>query len=90
MLSAAAARRLVERIDQVLQEEPYDLVPCPPTIIEIADTQVRALAKSAYCRMLDRLHLATMEVLALRSLLTNDDAQARAASGLGFEIVRPR
>jgi len=90
MLSAAAARRLTERVDQVLQEEPYELVPCPSGIIEIAENQVRAVAKSMYCRTLDRLHLATMQVLAVQRLLTNDDAQARAARGLGFETVRPR
>ncbi len=90
MLSATAARRLIERVDQVLQEEPYELVPCPPGIVEIAETQVRAMVKSAYCRTLDRLHLATMQVLAVHRLLTNDDAQARAARGLGFEIVQPR
>jgi predicted nucleic acid-binding protein len=90
MLSAAAARRLIARLDQVLQEEPYELMSCPPGIIEIAENQVRAVAKSMYCRTLDRLHLATMQVLAVQRLLTNDDAQARAARGLGFETVRPR
>jgi predicted nucleic acid-binding protein len=90
MLSATAARRLIERLDHVLQEEPYELVACPPGIIEIAEIQVRAVAKSAYCRTLDRLHIATMQVLGVHRLLTNDDAQARAARGLGFETVRLR
>jgi len=90
MLSATAARRLTERLDQVLQEEPYELVPCPSGIIEIAETQVRTLVKSAYCRTLDRLHLATMQVLGVHRLLTNDDTQARAARALGFETVQPR
>jgi len=90
MLAATAARRLIERLDQVLQEEPYELVPCPPGIIEIAETQVRALVKSAHCRTLDRLHLATMQVLGVHRLLTNDDAQARASRGLGFEALQPR
>ena len=90
MLAATAARRLIERVDQVLQEEPYELVPCPPGIIEIAETQVRALVKSAHCRTLDRLHLATMQVLGVHRLLTNDDAQARASRGLGFEALQPR
>jgi predicted nucleic acid-binding protein len=90
LLSATTARRLTERLDQVLQEEPYELVPCPPGIIEIAETQVRTVVKSAYCRTLDRLHLATMQVLAVHRLLTNDDTQARAARALGFETVQPR
>ena len=90
MLAVTAARRLIERLDQVLQEEPYELVPCPPGIIEIAETQVRALVKSAHCRTLKRLHLATMQVLGVHRLLTNDDAQARASRGLGFEALQPR
>ena len=90
MLSGVAARRLVRRFDQVLQTEPYELVPCPPGIIEIAETQVRSVVKSAYCRTLDRLHLAAMQVLGVHRLLTNDDTQARAARGLGFETVQPR
>lgn len=90
MLAATAARRLSERLDRVLQEEPYELVSCPPGIIEIAETQVRSVVKSAYCRTLDRLHLAAMQVLGVHRLLTNDDTQARAARGLGFETVQPR
>ncbi len=90
MLSAATARRLVERFDQVLQAEPYELAPCPPGIIETAETQVRSVVKSAYCRTLDRLHLATMQALGVHRLLTNDETQARAARGLGFEITLPR
>ena len=90
MLSAAAARRLIERFDQILQAEPYELVPCPPSIIEIAETQVRPAVKSAYCRTLDRLHLAAMQALGVHRLLTNDETQAQAARGLGFEITLPR
>ena len=90
MLSGPAARRLIARSDQVLQAEPYELVPCPPGIIEIAETQVRPVVKSAYCRTLDRLHLATMQALGVHRLLTNDETQARAARGLGFEITLPR
>ena len=90
MLSAPAARRLIARFDQVLQAEPYELVPCPSGIIEIGETQVRPVVKSAYCRTLNRLHLASMQALGLHRLLTNDETQARAARGLGFEITLPR
>jgi predicted nucleic acid-binding protein len=90
LLSAPAARRLIQRFDQVMQAEPYELVPCPPGIIEIAETQVRPAVKSTYCRTLDRLHLATMQALGVHRLLTNDETQARAARGLGFEITLPR
>src|SRR6266581_3010663 len=40
-----------------------------------------------HCRTLDRLHLASMEELGLRRLLTNDAKQAGAARGLGYAVV---
>lgn len=90
MLSKAAARRLIAHLDEVVLLEPYELTPCPADVIEVAATQVRPVVESAYCRSLDRLHLATMQALGLRRLLTNDDTQARAARGLGFETTLPR
>jgi hypothetical protein len=51
---------------------------------------VHSLARDASCPTLDRLHLAAMQSLELRHLLTNDDAQARAARALGFSVVVPR
>jgi len=90
MLAATAARRLIERVDQVLQEEPYELVPCPPGIIEIAETQVRALVEVGALPnpgpAPPRHHASSGS----SPLLTNDDAQARASRGLGFEALQPR
>jgi predicted nucleic acid-binding protein len=59
-------------------------------MIEVAETQVRALRKAAHCRTPDRLHLATMQVLGLQRLLTNGDRQAAAARALGFQVSLPR
>ena len=42
-----------------------------------------------HCRTLDRLHLAAMEELGVRRLLTNDFKQATAAHALGFKVVSP-
>jgi len=89
LLTQAASRRLVARIDAVLQSQPYDRVDCTPTLTAIAERQVRARA-SVHCRTMDRLHLATMEGLGVGRLLTNDDPQARAARALGFEVLLPR
>ena len=36
---------------------------------------------------LDRLHLAAMEDLGVRRLMTADEAQAAAAKALGFEVL---
>ncbi len=89
-LSARAARQVLARIDAVLRSEPYELVPCPAAIIEVAETQIGPMLASNYCRTLDRLHLAAMQVLGVRRLLTNDRTQAHAARALGFEVHMPR
>jgi predicted nucleic acid-binding protein len=46
-------------------------------------------ARGAYCRTLDRMHLAAMEELKIRRLMTLDEGQASAAEALNFEVVRP-
>lgn len=45
--------------------------------------------QAIYCRALDRLHLAAMEELKVRRLMTLDEKQAAAARGLGIRVVRP-
>jgi predicted nucleic acid-binding protein len=45
--------------------------------------------QAAYCRTLDRLHLAAMEELRLTRLMTLDDAQAKAAVALNYRTVSP-
>ncbi len=45
---------------------------------------------SGFCRTLDRLHLAAMEDLQVRRLLTNDAIQAEAANELGFQVILPQ
>lgn len=89
-LSRAAAKRLSRRLDVLLDTAPYDFMTAPLTIYDVAARQLAAFAPQEYCRTLDRLHLATMEALRVRRLLTNDDAQARAAERIGFGVLRPR
>jgi predicted nucleic acid-binding protein len=89
-LTRAAARALIARLATLLGQAPYELVRVPAGIIERADAQVRSLSKDAYCPTLDRLHLAVMQDLDIRRVLTNDDAQARAARALGFTVLVPR
>jgi predicted nucleic acid-binding protein len=47
------------------------------------------LAGKWHCRSLDRLHVAAMDELGQRRLLTNDAKQAAVARALGYEIVSP-
>ncbi len=57
---------------------------------EAAAEQVRPERGALHCRTLDRLHLAVMEMLGLRRILTNDAAQGRAAVVLGYEVLTPK
>ncbi len=90
ILTRAAARSLVARLDGLLGREPYEATRIPAEIVELAAAQVQPLPRRAYCPTLDRLHLAVMTALDLSRLLTNDDAQAHAARALGFSVVVPR
>jgi uncharacterized protein with PIN domain len=47
------------------------------------------LAGKWHCRSLDRLHVAAMDELGERRLLTNDAKQAAAARTLGYEVLSP-
>jgi predicted nucleic acid-binding protein len=90
VLRRPAAQQLIGRLDVILRQAPYELVPAPSRIIDDAEVHVRRLPRDGYCPTLDRLHLAVMKGLDLGRLLTNDDAQVRAARGLGFEVLLPR
>jgi predicted nucleic acid-binding protein len=90
LLTRAAARSLIERLDELLRRDPYEVVRTPTEIVDLAEGQVRPLPRRAYCPTLDRLHLAVMRLLDLHRLLTNDGAQARAARAIGFSAVVPR
>jgi predicted nucleic acid-binding protein len=68
---------------------PFTHKTVPEDLARLALVQMRR-SDAAYCRTLDRLHLAAMESLGVRRLLTHDDQQAAAARALGFAVVRPR
>ena len=53
-------------------------------------TAIKQVARSSIrCRSLDRLHLAAMEELGVRRLMTHDERQAEAGRELGYEVVMP-
>jgi predicted nucleic acid-binding protein len=86
-LSARAATALMALVDRTLGKLPYEVTETPSNLFVIASRQITPMGRSAHCRTLDRLHLAAMEALGLRRLLTSDEIQARAAQALGFEVV---
>lgn len=45
--------------------------------------------QAAYCRSLDRLHLAAMEELKLTRLITLDEVQGNAAKALHYKVLYP-
>ncbi|MGI8603712.1 MAG: type II toxin-antitoxin system VapC family toxin [Verrucomicrobiales bacterium] len=85
-LTEANAHKRRVRLDKLMAFPKVRTVPCRATIFQIAEAQL----STVYCPTLDRLHLAVMQDLGLRRLLTNDDQQAAAAHVLGFEVLMPR
>jgi predicted nucleic acid-binding protein len=89
-LTRTDAVRLRKKLDVTLTMAPYESVVFPPGAVEAAQGQVRLEKRAIHCRTLDRLHLAMMDILGVRRLLTNDETQARAAREQGYEVLLPR
>lgn len=68
--------------------DPFHFRHLPAAVFQTALRQHRH-PQAAYCRSLDRLHLAAMEELKQTRLMTLDESQAKAAEALGREVVRP-
>jgi len=68
--------------------DPFRFVSLPGTVFQTALRHHRD-ARNLHCRSLDRLHLAAVDELGLRRLMTNDVAQAAGARVLGFEVLTP-
>ena len=81
-------RLYLDRLEKFREVDPFRFSLLPGTVFQTALRQQRG-ARRPHCRSLDRLHLAAMEELGLRRLMTNDAAQAAGAMGLGFDVVRP-
>ena len=88
LLSERRYRSYLDRIESLREIDPFRFVTLPGTVFNVALRQQKSSARS-HVRSLDRLHVAAMEELDLRRLMTTDVAQARAAEALGFEVVRP-
>jgi hypothetical protein len=76
------------RLKAFRETDPFRFRSLTGALFQTALRQDRA-ARRIHCRTLDRLHLAAMEELGLRRLMTSDAAQAVAAKVLGFEVVSP-
>jgi predicted nucleic acid-binding protein len=86
--SLAQLRRYEAELYLFRNREPYHFTAVPRGTWESAFRQHRN-SRDIHCRTLDRLHLAAMENLNVRRLMTTDVAQANAARYLGFEVIEP-
>jgi predicted nucleic acid-binding protein len=84
----ARYRAYVARLHAFRETDPFRFRPLAGSVFETALHQDRR-ARRTHCRTLDRLHLAAMEELGLRRLMTNDVAEAAGAKALGFEVMSP-
>ena len=71
------------------QLEPFEFRSLAGTLFQTALAQHRK-NEHLHGRTLDRLHLAAMAELSVNRLMTHDDAQAKAAQVLGYEVLSPR
>ena len=81
-------RAYVGRLKVFRETDPFRFRPLAGSLFQTALRQDHQ-ARSVPCRTLDRLHLAAMEELGLRRLMTTDTAQAAGGKALGFEVVSP-
>jgi predicted nucleic acid-binding protein len=79
----------VRQLSTFRDTDPFRFRPLAGSVFQTAMRQDRE-ARRIHCRPLDRLHLAAMEELGLRRLMTHDAAQAAGAKALGFAVVSPR
>src|SRR5262249_20782974 len=68
--------------------DPFRFRPVAGSVFQTAMRQDRRAGR-VHCRTIDRLHLAAIEDLGIRRLMTNDASEAAAAQVLGFEVVTP-
>ena len=88
-LSTSQHHHLHARLRTMRQNEPF-IFPEIPGATFITALRQHQEAGRIHCRAFDRLHLAAMEELGVRRLMTNDGNQAAVAKALGFEVIMPR
>jgi predicted nucleic acid-binding protein len=81
-------RAYVSQLNAFRETDPFRFRPLAGSLFQTALRQERT-ARGIHCRTLDRLHLAAIEELGLRRLMTSDVAEAAGAKALGFEVVSP-
>ena len=78
---------LLKRLEGHRNKDPFEFRGVDISVFQTAKRQINSA--SVYCRTMDRLHLAAMEDLRVRRLLTNVSIQAEAANEMGFQVIFP-
>ena len=86
-MGSARYLRTCERLAETIAGHPFLVRSLASRVFSAAIAQ--HAQSSIHCRSLDRLHLAAMEELGVRRLMTHDERQAEAARELGYEVVMP-
>lgn len=81
-------RQYQAKLTSMRNLDPFHFRYLPAAVFSTALRQHRH-RQAAYCRSLDRLHLAAMEELKLRRLITLDEIQGKAAEALDYEVTYP-
>ena len=87
-IRATQWRQYQVRLTALRNLDPFQFRYLPAAAFSTALRQQRH-PQAAYCRSLDRLHLAAMEELRLRRLITLDELQGRAAEALHYQVLYP-
>jgi predicted nucleic acid-binding protein len=75
-------------LDSFRTTDPFEFQDLPGAVFRRAIGQ-HLTEKKLHCRSLDRLHLAAMEELGARRLMTNDLKQGAAAKAQGYKVIYP-
>jgi len=81
-------RQYQARLMAMRNFDPFHFRHLPAAVFSTALRQHRH-PQSPHCRSLDRLHLAAMEELKVKRLMTLDLQQAKVASALNHEVICP-
>jgi predicted nucleic acid-binding protein len=88
VISTSQWRHYQARLASMRHVDPFHFRYLPAAVFSTALRQHRS-SRGYHCRSLDRLHLAAMEELKIRRLMTLDRGQANAATALKYDVVQP-
>ncbi len=81
-------RQYQARLVAMRNFDPFHFRALPAAVFSTALRQHRH-PQAFYCRLMDRLHIAAMEELKVKRLMTLDELQAKVALALDCEVIRP-